>query len=153
MLRAIYLAKQSIQDHGGPFGAVIVKDNHIIAEGGNCVTKNNDPTAHAEIVAIRQAARKLQNFELKGCVLYTSSEPCPRCLAAIYWAHIEHVYYANSHVQASEAGFDDSFIYQELNQPHQEKQLAIEQCLTPEILTSAKEIFQLWLQNKDKTIY
>ena len=115
MRRAIELSIQNIKNNGGPFGCVIVKENKIIAEGVNRVTHNNDPTAHAEIIAIRNACEKLNTFNLKGCELYTSCEPCPMCLSAIYWSHIDKIYYGNSRLDASKIGFDDDFIYNELN--------------------------------------
>ena len=111
MLKAIELSIKSAKAKGGPFGCVIVKDNQIIAEGHNQVTANNDPTAHAEIVAIRNACTKLNNFFLKGCDLYTSCEPCPMCLSAIYWSHVDNIYYANTRMDAKNIDFDDSFIY------------------------------------------
>lgn len=151
--RAIILAKQSIDNGGGPFGAVIVQDNQIIAEGNNRVTPDCDPTAHAEVVAIRRAAQAIENYMLEGCTLYTSSEPCPMCLAAIYWARIERVIYANPHQQAASAGFDDSLIYQQLNLPHADKQILIQQSSEKECLIAAEEIFQLWGAKQDKVLY
>ena len=115
MLRAIELSIQSAKTKGGPFGCVIVKNDKIIAEGYNQVTSNNDPTAHAEIVAIRNACKNEKNFFLKGCDLYSTCEPCPMCLSAIYWAHIENIYYANTRLDAKNIDFDDSFIYSEMN--------------------------------------
>ena len=114
MNRAIELSIQNIKNNGGPFGSVIVKKNKIVAEGVNRVTFNNDPTAHAEIIAIRNACEKLNTFNLKGCEMYTSCEPCPMCLSAIYWSHIDKIYYGNSRLDASKIGFDDNFIYNEL---------------------------------------
>nr|HQG67405.1 nucleoside deaminase [Paludibacteraceae bacterium] len=110
MRKAIALSLENIKKGGGPFGAVIVKDGKIIATGVNRVTSNNDPTAHAEITAIRKAAGKLKNFDLSGCEIYTSCEPCPMCLGAIYWAHLDKMYFANTKADAQNAGFDDSFI-------------------------------------------
>lgn len=113
--QAITLARQNVTNHdGGPYGAVIVKDDEVIAASGNRVTANNDPTAHAEVMAIRIACQKLQHFELTDCVLYSSCEPCPMCLGAIYWARLNKVYYACNRQDAAAAGFDDSFIYDEL---------------------------------------
>ena len=112
MLKAIELSIQSAKSKGGPFGCVIVKDDQIIAEGNNQVTANNDPTAHAEIVAIRNACKKLDNFFLKGCDLYTSCEPCPMCLSAIYWSHVDNIFYANTRTDAANIDFDDSFIFE-----------------------------------------
>jgi guanine deaminase len=115
MLRAIGLSLDNVRTgKGGPFGAVIVKHGEVVAEGSNAVTLTNDPTAHAEIVAIREACRKLGTFQLKGCDLYTSCEPCPMCLGAIYWARPDHVYYANCRADAAAIGFDDDFIYSEI---------------------------------------
>ena len=114
MARAIELSLENIRaERGGPFAAVVVKDGKIIAEGTNCVTSTNDPTAHAEVVAIRAACKHLGNFELKGCEIYTTCEPCPMCLGAIYWARPARVYFANTAADASKAGFDDSFLYDE----------------------------------------
>lgn len=112
--QAIDLATENVRNGGGPFGAVIVKDGEVIATGVNRVTSNADPTAHAEVQAIRSACAKLGHFELKGCVLYTSCEPCPMCLGAIYWARLDRVVYAGTQTDAAEAGFDDSFIYKEI---------------------------------------
>ena len=123
MARAIQLSLENIQERakgqpgGGPFGVVIVKDGEIIAEGANRVTAINDPTAHAEIMAIRAACKNLGSFQLPGCVMYTSCEPCPMCLGAIYWAHLERVYYANTRRDAARINFDDSFIYDQLALP------------------------------------
>ena len=114
MLRAIELSVISVKSNGGPFGCVIVKNNQIIAEGSNEVTKTNDPTAHAEIVTIRKACNELKNFHLKGTEMYTSCEPCPMCLSAIYWSHIDKIYFGNSRIEAAKIGFDDNFIYDEL---------------------------------------
>ena len=112
--QAIDLATQNVANGGGPFGAIVVKDQHIIASSGNRVTPNLDPTAHAEIMAIRLACQQLQNFQLTDCILYTSCEPCPMCLGAIYWARLKQVYYACNRFDAAAAGFDDSFIYDEI---------------------------------------
>jgi len=115
MLRAIALSIESVKAGGGPFGSVIVKDDKIISEGFNKVTSTNDPTAHGEIVAIRDACKNLNNFDLKNCDLYTSCEPCPMCLSAIYWSRVDKVYYANTRDDAQKIDFDDSFIYSELS--------------------------------------
>ena len=115
--QAIDLATENVRNGGGPFGAVIVKDGEVIATGVNRVTSNADPTAHAEVQAIRSACAKLGHFELKGCVLYTSCEPCPMCLGAIYWARLDRVVYAGTQTDAAEARFDDSFIYKEIALP------------------------------------
>ena len=114
MTRALELAAQNVDQKGGPFGAVIVKDGEIIAEGVNQVPVNNDPTAHAEIQAIRAACQKLNTFNLSGCEIYTSCEPCPMCFSSIYWAHLDRVYFAANHIDAEKAGFDDAFIYDEI---------------------------------------
>ena len=115
MQKAIELSIKNINNNGGPFGCVIVKNNKIISEGVNGVTQNNDPTAHAEIVAIRNACTKLNTFDLSGCELYTSCEPCPMCLAAIYWSHIDNIFYANTREDAKNIDFDDSLIYSEIS--------------------------------------
>src|ERR1700675_3521722 len=118
MREAIERAVENVRSgRGGPFAAVVVKDGHIIAAGANCVTSTNDPTAHAEMIAIREACRALSTFQLSGCELYTSCEPCPMCLGAIYWARPDHVYFGATAADAAAAGFDDSFIYDELNLP------------------------------------
>jgi tRNA(Arg) A34 adenosine deaminase TadA len=114
MQRAIDLSRESVKSGGGPFGAVIVKNGNIIAEGSNGVTQNNDPTAHAEINAIRKAAQALQNFDLSGCEIYSSCEPCPMCLGAIYWARLDKLYFANTKEDAAKINFDDQFIYEEI---------------------------------------
>ena len=125
MKKAIDLSIQNIKDSGGPFGCVIVRDNNIIAEGVNRVTFNNDPTAHAEIVAIRNACNKLNTFNLEGCELYSSCEPCPMCLSAIYWSHIDKVYFGNSREDAAKIQFDDKFIYDELSLKMTERKIPI----------------------------
>ncbi len=151
---AIKLAHQSVHaHHGGPFGAVIVKDNQIIGRGSNQVTTHNDPTAHAEIVAIRDACQQIQSFSLAGCTLYASSEPCPMCLSAIYWAHIDSVLYANSYEQATQIGFDDQFIFKELSLPHEQKNLSISQIQDESVLNDALEVFQAWENSPTKKHY
>lgn len=151
---AIKLAQQSVQTHhGGPFGAVIVKDNQIIGRGSNQVTTHNDPTAHAEIVAIRDACQQIQSFSLAGCTLYASSEPCPMCLSAIYWARIDSVFYANSYEQATQIGFDDQFIFKELSLPHEQKDLSIAQIQDQSVLNDALEVFQAWENSPSKKHY
>ena len=127
MKRAIELSIQNIKNNGGPFGCIIVKENKIIAEGVNRVTFNNDPTAHAEIIAIRNACKKLNTFNLEKCELYTSCEPCPMCLSAIYWSHIDKIYYGNSRLDASKIGFDDDFIYNELNKDSSSRKIQMKQ--------------------------
>ncbi len=136
-------------DFGGPFGAIIVKDNEIIAEGFNNVTSSNDPTAHAEITAIRNACKKLNTFDLSGCELYTSCEPCPMCLAAIYWARIEKIYYANTKEDAANINFDDDFIYKEFEKNKFERSIPMEQ-LGRE---SAIKVFEEWAKKTDKVEY
>ena len=126
MRRAIALSEESVKQGGGPFGAVIAKDGEIIAEASNSVTIDNDPTAHAEVNCIRKATRRLGSFDLAGCEIYTSCEPCPMCLGAIYWAHLSHLYFAGTKTDAAEAGFDDAFIYQELPLPISERHLPTE---------------------------
>lgn len=149
MLKAIALSKKNIDKGGGPFGAVIVKDGKIISSGVNRVTAQNDPTAHAEVNAIRKAAYKLGSFDLEGCDIYTSCEPCPMCLGAIYWAHIDRIFYGNTKKNAADAGFDDSFIYDELKLEYTERKVRITQLL-PE---KAIEAFEKWIQKSDKIEY
>ena len=149
MLRAIELSIQSANSKGGPFGAVIVKDNQIISEGYNQVTANNDPTAHAEIVAIRNACKKLGNFFLKGCDLYTSCEPCPMCLSAIYWSHVDKIFYANTRMDAKDIDFDDSLIYSEVKKDINERKIKMTQINRDEAL----EAFKIWQNKEDKIKY
>ncbi|HET7108066.1 MAG TPA: nucleoside deaminase [Candidatus Acidoferrum sp.] len=150
MRRAIALAMENVRGgNGGPFAAVIAKDGRIIAEGANRVTATNDPTAHAEVVAIREACRKLGNFQLAGCDLYTTCEPCPMCLGAIYWARPASVFYACVAADAAAAGFDDAFIYEELNRVHSERKLPMQQLLREESL----QVFSLWKLQEKKTPY
>ena len=144
MLRAIELSIQSANSKGGPFGCVIVKNNEIISEGFNQVTANNDPTAHAEIVAIRNACKKLNNFFLKGCDLYTSCEPCPMCLSAIYWSHVDNIFYANTRRDAKNIDFDDSLIYSEISKEIDERIIKMKQMNRDQAL----EAFNIW-KNKD----
>jgi guanine deaminase len=147
---AIDLSLQNVRSgKGGPFGAVIVKNGTIIATGHNQVTSTNDPTAHAEIVAIREACRVLQNFQLKGCELYTSCEPCPMCLGAIYWARLDRVYYANTKTDAAQIGFDDRLIYEELDLPMSDRTLPMVQLMRQEALVA----FQTWNKKIDKIEY
>jgi tRNA(Arg) A34 adenosine deaminase TadA len=139
--RAIGLARQGMErGEGGPFGCVIVKDNEIIAEGNNKVTSSNDPTAHAEVVAIREACNKLHSFQLEGCDVYTSCEPCPMCLGAIYWARPRRVVYANTREEAAAIDFDDNFIYEEISAPVGKRKIPFIHAPQP----SASEIFVLW---------
>lgn len=149
MRRAIELSIQNIKDNGGPFGCVIVKKNKIIAEGINRVTFNNDPTAHAEIIAIRNACEKLNTFNLEECELYTSCEPCPMCLSAIYWSHINKIYYGNSRLDAAKIGFDDDFIYNELNKKLSSRKIPMKQINQSE----AKKAFFDWEEKIDKIEY
>ena len=149
MLKAIELSKKSITEGGGPFGCVIVKNNIIIAEGNNQVTKNNDPTAHAEIVTIRDACKRLQTFDLSGHDLYTSCEPCPMCLSAIYWSHIDKIYYGNSRVDASKINFDDEYIYKELSLNISDRKIKMIQINQKE----AKEAFNIWDMTNNKINY
>ena len=149
MQRAIELSIESINSGGGPFGSVIVKDNKIISEGMNRVTVNNDPTAHGEIVAIRLATKSLNNFNLKGCELYSSTEPCPMCLSAIYWARIDKVYYANTRNDAQKIDFDDSLIYSELVKKIDQRKIPMIQIMREEGLKA----FELWDKKTDKIKY
>jgi len=150
MRRAIQLANENARSGaGGPFAAVIVKDGQIIGEGANSVTSSNDPTAHGEINAIRDACRRLNTFSLKGCEIYSSCEPCPMCLAAIYWARMETIYYGNNCEDAARAGFDDSFLYREFHNHREARTLPARQMLPGE----AWESFQVWIDNPDKVEY
>lgn len=128
MEQAINLAVEGVKrDEGGPFGAIVVKDGKVVGRGNNHVTSTNDPTAHAEVMAIRDACNNLKSFQLKGCVLYTSCEPCPMCLGAIYWARLDKVYYSANRHMASYHGFDDSFIYNEVGLPFAQRKIPFEQ--------------------------
>ena len=149
MMRAIEISKRSIDEGGGPFGCVIVKNDIIIAEGNNQVTKNNDPTAHAEIVSIRKACNKLKTFDLNNVELFTSCEPCPMCLSAIYWAHINKIYYGNSRKDAALIDFDDEHIYNELKLDNNQRKIQMTQINNKEAL----EAFKLWEINVNKTKY
>jgi guanine deaminase len=150
MARAIQLSIDNVNSgRGGPFGAVIVKDGTIIAEGANQVTSLNDPTAHAEVVAIRAACAKLSAFDLDGCEIYTSCEPCPMCLGAIYWSHLARVYFANGHDDASKIGFDDSLIYREIAQPHSQRKIPMLQIMREEALAA----FRAWQDKLNKIPY
>lgn len=150
MKLAIGLSEKNVTEGlGGPFGAVVVKDGKIIAKSGNKVTTTNDPTAHAEVSAIRLACKKLKTFDLSGCIVYTSCEPCPMCLSAIYWARIETIYYANTKVDAANIGFDDKFIYDEIEKPMAKRTLPIHQMMRME----AQQAFQLWEQSSMKIDY
>jgi len=149
MLRAIELSISSAKDTGGPFGCVIVKDDKIIAEGSNKVTFSNDPTAHAEIVAIREACKKLNTFNLSGCDLYASCEPCPMCLSAIYWSHVDNIFYANTREDAKKINFDDSFIYSEILKKNEDRKIPIKQMLRDKALKA----FEIWNKKTDKIEY
>ena len=149
MKRAIELSVESINNGTGPFGAVIVKDEKIIAEGSNKVTSTNDPTAHGEIVAIRDACKKLNNFSLHGCELYSSCEPCPLCLSAIYWSRINKIYYANTREDAQKIDFDDSLIYSELQKNIEKRKIPMIQMMRSEALKA----FELWHKKTDKVKY
>lgn len=149
MRRAIELSENSVRNGGGPFGAVIAKDGEIVAEGSNKVTIDNDPTAHAEICTIRKACQKLNTFDLSGCVIYTSCEPCPMCLGAIYWAHLDKIYYANDRNDAGKIGFDDDFIYEEIALEPQCRKKPSEILLRNE----AKNAFKMWTLKDDKSEY
>ena len=149
MKRAIELSLESVNKSGGPFGCIIVKENKIVAEGSNKVTSSNDPTAHGEIVAIREACKNLNTFTLAGCELYSSCEPCPMCLSAIYWARIGKIYYANTRDDAKKIDFDDSLIYSEFNKNINERKIPMVQIMTDEALIA----FELWDKKKDKVKY
>src|SRR5688572_17587415 len=150
MMRAIELARAGMAaNSGGPFGAVVVKDAQVIGEGNNSVTSSNDPTAHAEIIAIRQACKTIQNFQLDGCTIYTSCEPCPMCLGAIYWSRPERVVYACTREDAAAIGFDDDFIYRELDKPSAERALVLVNIMRDDAL----EVFNQWAAKPDKIEY
>lgn len=149
MKRAIALAMENIRAGGGPFAAVIVKEGRIIAEGANRVTSTNDPTAHAEVVAVREACRILGDFQLSGCDLYTTCEPCPMCLGAIYWARPTRIFYAATAADAAAAGFDDAFIYDELKIPPADRRIPTTQLLRADSLI----IFSSWKQQENKKPY
>jgi len=150
MRMAIELSEQNVKEvAGGPFGAVIVKDGELVAASANKVIQQNDPTAHAEVTAIRLACQRLGTYDLTGCVIYTSCEPCPMCLGAIYWAHIDTIYYGNTKVDAAEIGFDDHFIYKELELPMSQRKLQIIQLLPNEAISA----FKLWGNSESKKDY
>lgn len=149
MRKAIALSIENITKGGGPFGAVIVKDGKIVATGVNRVTANTDPTAHAEVNAIRKASRKLGTFDLAGCELYTSCEPCPMCLGAVYWAHLDKMYYGNTKTDAKNIGFDDSFIYDEINLKPEDRSVKTIQLLPDEAIKA----FETWADTEDKVEY
>ena len=149
MKRAIQLSINSVKNGGGPFGAVIVKNDKIIAEGSNKVTSTNDPTAHGEIVAIREACKKLNDFNLNGCKIFSTAEPCPMCLSAIYWSHIDIVYYGNSRENAAEIEFDDKFIYDEMKKDINARKIPLKRILKDDAIKA----FNLWAQTENKTKY
>lgn len=149
MREAIRLANESVERGGGPFGAVIVKDGEVVAGSSNSVTIDNDPTAHAEVNTIREACRRLGTFDLSGCTIYTSCEPCPMCLGAIYWARLGHIYYGNTRKDARDIQFADDFIYEELERPLEKRTVPIQPLLRDEAL----ETFRRWTLKEDKTEY
>ena len=149
MNEAIRLSKESVEKGGGPFGAVVVKDGEIIAMSSNSVTSDNDPTAHAEVNALRIASKKLGTFDLNGCIIYSSCEPCPMCLGAIYWAKIDTLYFANNKTDAKNIGFDDSFIYEEIEKPYEQRKMKIVQLMRDK----AMEAFNMWDSKEDKIEY
>ena len=149
MREAIRLSMESVTHGGGPFGAVIVKDGEIVASQANSVTIDNDPTAHAEVNAIREACRSLGTFDLDGCVIYTSSEPCPMCFGAIYWAGIDRIYFANTRKDAADAGFSDDHIYEEISRPLPARSIPHVQLLRDEALAA----FRAWSEKSDRREY
>jgi guanine deaminase len=150
MARAIQLAIDNVRSgRGGPFGAVVAKNGNIIAEGANQVTSTNDPTAHAEVLAIRAACLKLGVFDLEDCEIFTSCEPCPMCLGAIYWARLSRIYFASDAADASKAGFDDSLIYREISQPHAQRKVPMIQTMRDESLAA----FRAWQEKPNKIEY
>ncbi|HOK37069.1 MAG TPA: nucleoside deaminase [Bacteroidales bacterium] len=149
MKLAIDLSIKNIEKGGGPFGAVIVKDGEIIAASANSVTIDNDPTAHAEVNAIREACKKLKTFDLSGCEIYSSCEPCPMCLGAIYWARIDKLYFANTKNDADAIGFSDNFIYDEIAKPYSERNLKTENLMREDAIKA----FELWSQTENKIEY
>ena len=150
MRRAIELAQRGVDDGlGGPFGCVIVRNGEIVGEGCNEVTSTNDPTAHAEVVAVREACRNLNSFQLTGCDVYTSCEPCPMCLGAIYWARPARIFVAGTREDAAAAGFDDELFYSEIEKPNDDRQLKMESLLREE----SQKVFESWLQKPDKVEY
>ena len=149
MRRAIALSEESVRNGGGPFGAVIARQGVIVAEASNSVTIDNDPTAHAEVNCIRRAAERLRTFDLSGCEIYTSCEPCPMCLGAIYWARLDKIYYANDRKDAAAIGFDDDFIYKELELAPEKRNKPSEIILRDE----ASKAFRMWMEKSDKTEY
>lgn len=149
MREAIRLSEENVVNGGGPFGAVIARDGEIVATGVNRVTANNDPTAHAEVSAIREACRKLGTFDLAGYEIFSSCEPCPMCLGAIYWTHLDKLYFGNNKTDAKNIGFDDSFIYDELELPREKRKLPAE----PMMSDVAFHAFRMWMDKDDKIEY
>jgi len=150
MARAIELARHGVDANaGGPFGCVVVKDGEVIGEGNNRVTSTNDPTAHAEVIAVREACTRLGNFQLSGCTIYTSCEPCPMCLGAIYWARPDRVFYACTRDDAAKIGFDDDFIYEELEKTNNDREMVAVELMRAEAL----EVFRRWAEKPDKVEY
>lgn len=150
MRRAIELAQSGVDDGlGGPFGCVVVRDGEIVGEGCNQVTSTNDPTAHAEVVAVREACRNLNSFQLTGCDVYTSCEPCPMCLGAIYWARPARIFVAGTREDAAAAGFDDELFYSEIEKPNDDRQLKMESLLREE----SQKVFERWMAKPDKVEY
>lgn len=147
--QAVEIAKQNIEKGGGPFGAIIVKDNEVVALCGNSVTNDNDPTAHAEVNCIRSACKKLNTFDLSGCVIYSSCEPCPMCLSAIYWARLDKLVYAATRQDAAGAGFDDEFIYKEIPLANSQRSLECNHFS----LEDGCDPFEIWNSKSDKTEY
>ncbi|MFW5645538.1 MAG: nucleoside deaminase [Bacteroidota bacterium] len=147
--KALKRAEENIELGGGPFGALVVKNGEMIAEEANRVTLDNDPTAHAEIRAIRAAAKRLNTWDLSGCELYTSCEPCPMCLGAVYWAHIDKVYFAAGHDDARDAGFDDADMYSEMKKLPSERKVYMK----PDLLAEGKLVFQKWKEKENKIEY
>jgi guanine deaminase len=150
MKEAIEISQDKMRkNEGGPFGAVIVKDGKVIARGWNQVTSSNDPTAHAEVVAIRKACHELETFHLEGCTIYTSCEPCPMCLASIYWAHIDKIYYGNTRDDAAAINFDDEFLYREIATPLEKRSIPT----APLLRDEANKVFKEWMDKSDKVEY
>ena len=149
MQQAIQLSVDNIDEGGGPFGAVIVKDGEVVAPGANRVVPNNDPTAHAEVTAIRNACKKLGTFCLDGCTVYTSCEPCPMCLSALYWARVKRICYANTKADAAEIEFDDSFIYDQLDLPYENRAIQCDHFMRNEAIAA----FKKWASKTDKKCY
>ena len=149
MREAIALAERSVAAGGGPFGAVVVCDGRIIGRGHNRVTLDNDPTAHAEMMAIREACRAIGSFRLEGCELYVNCEPCPMCLAACYWARLERIYYAGTTTAAADGGFDDAVIYREVCAPATERHISMTQLLQDEVV----QAFETWRAKSDRVDY